>query len=67
MRFETDVLVSVSVEVEAGGEKAARALVTDWTLRNRTGIAQRMGRYFIKGWSSDVKRIERKDLGEEEQ
>lgn len=57
-RFEAEVTVSIFVDVEGGGEAAARGVIADWLGRKREGIATRIGHYFIKSWSHEVKRIE---------
>ena len=63
-RYEADVLVSMSVEVEAGGEKAARGLISDYFLNFREGERSGVGRYFVKGFSSEVKSLRRREYWE---
>lgn len=58
-RFQAEVLVSVTVEVEYGDEPAARGVIADWMCRFREGTAPRIGRYFVRGWSSEIREIKR--------
>lgn len=58
-RFQAEVIVSVSVEVEYGDEKAARGVIADWLCRFREGSAAGIGRYFVRGWSSEIREIRR--------
>ena len=58
-RFRAEVLVSVSVEVEYGDEPAARGVIADWLCRFREGSAAGIGRYFVRGWSSEIREMRR--------
>lgn len=59
MIYEIEIKASVYVDVELGGEDAARRLArdhvcNDWLLRSRSGTAKDAARFAIKGLSGEV-------------